>query len=86
MKVQQDTVGDRMARIRELIERQAADDGCWFQAQTCAEAYLQSQLRMLHAAIEGTDMYGRKLWTDPAEWPSAVGATDALNRRKRADG
>lgn len=50
-------------RIKALVEKQAADDGCWFQAQTCAEAYLQDQLRQLHAAIEGTDKYGRPIKT-----------------------
>ena len=47
-------------KIRALVEQQANDDGCWFQAETCAEAYLQRQLRLLHAAIAGTDFFGRK--------------------------
>lgn len=29
---QDDTVTDRVKRIRELVERQAGDDGCWFQS------------------------------------------------------
>jgi hypothetical protein len=49
------------AKIKALVEEQARDDGCWFNAQTCAEAYLQRQLRLLHAAIEGTDFFGRSL-------------------------
>ena len=45
------------ARIRELVEKQANDPACWFQARDCAEAYLQRQLRLLHEAIEGTRLY-----------------------------
>jgi DNA-directed RNA polymerase subunit RPC12/RpoP len=43
------------AKIREIVDKQAKDDGCWFRAQTCAEAYLQQQLRLLHAAIEDNE-------------------------------
>jgi len=39
--------------IKALVEEQANDDGLWFQAETCAEAYLQQELRRLHATIEG---------------------------------
>ncbi len=46
------------AKIKALVEKQADDEGCWFVAQTVTEAYLQSQLRLLHAAIEGTDFFG----------------------------
>lgn len=38
--------------IKALVDEQAADDGLWFVAETCAEAYLQQALRRLHAAIE----------------------------------
>ena len=41
------------AKIRAIIDRQANDEGCWFQTQTCAEAYLQERLRELHEVIEG---------------------------------
>ena len=47
-------------KIKAVVERQANDEGCWFIPQTCAEDYLQQRLRELHAAIEGTDIYGRK--------------------------
>lgn len=40
-------------RLRSLVNEQAEDDGLWFVAETCAEAYLQQELRRLHAAIEG---------------------------------
>lgn len=46
------------AKVHALVEKQANDEGCWFVAGTCAEAYLQRQLRLLHAAIEGTDFFG----------------------------
>lgn len=51
---------DVIERIKKVVDRQAADDGCWFIPQTCAEDYLQRRLRELHAAIEGTDIYGCK--------------------------
>ena len=37
---------------RELSAKQAEDDGLWFDATTVTEAYLQSALRELAAAIE----------------------------------
>lgn len=50
----------REAKVMALVEKQANDAGCWFEAQTCAEAYLQRQLRLLHAEIEGTNFFGGK--------------------------
>lgn len=41
--------------IRALVDRQAEDEGLWFVAQTAAEAYLQQELRRLHAAIESEE-------------------------------
>jgi len=38
--------------LKELTSRQAEDDGLWFEAATAPEAYLQQELRKLHAAIE----------------------------------
>ena len=37
----------------KLVAEQAEDEGLWFMAQTAPEAYLQQELRKLHAAIEG---------------------------------
>lgn len=48
-------------KIRALVEKQANDPGCWFEAETCAEAYVQRRLRLLHAAIDGTDFFGLPL-------------------------
>jgi hypothetical protein len=39
--------------IKALVDEQAEDDGLWFIAETCAEAYVQQALRRLHEAIEG---------------------------------
>jgi hypothetical protein len=36
-----------------LVNVQALDEGLWFRAETVAEAYLQRELRRLHAAVEG---------------------------------
>lgn len=38
---------------RDLVAKQAEDEGLWFQAKTAPEAYLQQELRKLHAAVEG---------------------------------
>ena len=35
-----------------LVEEQAKDAGLWFIARTASEAYLQQELRKLHAEIE----------------------------------
>jgi len=41
-----------LAAIRGLVDRQAEDPGLWFVAEHASEAYLQAELRKLHAAIE----------------------------------
>jgi len=41
-----------LARIKALVDEQAEDEGLWFIAQTAPEAYLQQELRALHALIE----------------------------------
>jgi len=42
-----------LQKYKEIVDEQANDEGLWFNAQTAPEAYLQSKLRGLHAAIEG---------------------------------
>jgi len=42
----------QLAAIKVVVAAQADDDGLWFEAGTCAEAYLQQALRRLHAVIE----------------------------------
>jgi len=43
-----------LAKLRQLVAQQAEDDGLWFNAATAPEAYLQQELRKLHAAVEET--------------------------------
>lgn len=44
--------GDLLRIVRQIVDRQAEDLGLWYEAQTAPEAYVQSQLRVLHAAVE----------------------------------
>lgn len=44
------TVG--LEAILQKVARQASDPGLWFEAQSASEAYLQQELRYLHAIIE----------------------------------
>ena len=44
---------DVLADLKHLVDEQAEDEGLWFLAATAPEAYLQQELRRLHAAIEG---------------------------------
>ncbi len=37
---------------KRIVAEQAEDEGLWFVAQTASEAYLQQELRRLHAAVE----------------------------------
>jgi hypothetical protein len=43
---------DAITALRALVDRQAEDEGCWFIAASMPEAYLQQELRRLHAAVE----------------------------------
>ena len=47
---------EKIARVKELVDEQAADEGLWSfpvgRSQTISEAHLQQELRRLHAAIE----------------------------------
>ena len=40
------------AEILDLVNEQAEDEGLWFEAVYVSEAYLQQELRRLHATIE----------------------------------
>jgi len=42
----------RLSAIRTVVDAQAEDDGLWFIAATAPEAYLQQELRRLHAVVE----------------------------------
>ena len=43
---------DTGKQLRELVEQQILDEGLWFDAETAPEAYLQQELRKLHAHVE----------------------------------
>ena len=45
-------LNDRLDDIQELVEQQAEDERLWSVPRTAAEAYLQQELRRLHAKIE----------------------------------
>ena len=59
----------------QLVNRQAEDEGLWFEAVTAPEAHLQAALRKLHAAVESSQkqvpmtegeiddlMWGKRPW------------------------
>ena len=52
---------DRIVNAQDLVTQQAEDEGLWFRATSASEAYLQQELRRLHAMIEGE------------EWPLRAG-------------
>lgn len=41
-----------LAELRQLVDEQAEDEGLWFIAESATEAYLQQELRRLHAFVE----------------------------------
>lgn len=43
---------DRWEDVVALVDAQAEDEGLWFVAMSAPEAYLQQELRRLHAAVE----------------------------------
>jgi len=48
---------EALDEIQMLVNVQAEDDGLWFQDMTCSEAYLQQELRKLHALIESAALH-----------------------------
>ena len=49
-----------LREVRQIVDEQAEDEGLWFVAEHASEAYLQSELRRLHAAIEAPALGGQK--------------------------
>lgn len=47
------TVVSNLDDALAIVAEQAEDEGLWFIARTAPEAYLQQELRRLHAALEG---------------------------------
>lgn len=39
-------------KVIAVVSAQALDEGLWFEARTAPEAYLQQELRALHAAVK----------------------------------
>jgi hypothetical protein len=50
---------DRLDTARALVLDQAENDGLWFLTESITEAYLQQELRRLHAAVEGTHLQAK---------------------------
>ena len=48
----------RLATIQKMVNEQAEDQGLWFLSLRAPEAYLQQELRRLHAVIEGAQEDG----------------------------
>ena len=42
----------KLETMKQTVDEQAEDEGLWFVAATAPEAYLQQELRQLHAVIE----------------------------------
>lgn len=54
--------------LRNLVDEQAKDEGLWFVAEKCPEAYLQQELRSLHAAVEDfLDAYFPPVTREPGD-------------------
>jgi len=45
-------LNSKLSNIKRLVDEQAKDEGLWFIAEHAPEAYLQQELRKLHALIE----------------------------------
>lgn len=58
VKAERDRLREVATRIQQMVDAQALDEGLWFIAETAAEAYLQQELRRLHATIEGKQPEG----------------------------
>lgn len=46
----------KLAAIRQLVNEQAEDEGLWFLTDDITVAYLQQELRRLHALIEDEEL------------------------------
>jgi hypothetical protein len=55
-----------LRRILAVVQAQAEDPGLWFEAATAPEAYLQQEVRRLHAVIEeeAALAFWRETWTN----------------------
>lgn len=46
----------RIKKLIQMVNDQAEDGGLWFIAENASEAYLQQELRKLHALIESLNL------------------------------
>lgn len=46
------TDAEKLLKIRALVGEQAKDEALWCEADSVVEAYVQQELRHLHAVIE----------------------------------
>jgi hypothetical protein len=69
-RTQTDQPSDESRALLSIVNKQAEDEGLWFCAETAPEAYLQQELRKLHAAIEA--------YNPAAQKPAAVMDLKAL--------
>lgn len=46
------SIYDSIKRIKNLVDKQAEDEGLWYNARYITEDYLQRELRKLHKIIE----------------------------------
>lgn len=52
LEAERDELTAHIEYTRAVVSNQAEDEGCWFNAETAPEAYLQSKLRELHSVVE----------------------------------
>jgi hypothetical protein len=55
-----DLLREDIRELCALVNEQANDDGLWFIAATVSEAYLQQELRRLHAEVERVAVWLRQ--------------------------
>ena len=48
-------------RLKELVDKQAQEDGLWFDADYATEEYLQEALRYLHKRVEEYNVLSQEL-------------------------
>jgi hypothetical protein len=45
-------IASEIIDLKKIVDEQAEDEGLWCDAENVVEAYLQQELRKLHAAVE----------------------------------
>lgn len=60
LRAERDRLRKAHCRLQQMVDAQALDEGLWFEAETAAEAYLQQELRKLHAVVEAAALEGER--------------------------